>query len=962
MRKTLLFTITWIWALFLFAQSEAEMEAFDQQNEVASLLVEGNYDAAIRQLEVLADRYKSLEAWENYFAILNQITQLYLETDRLVDAKTIAKKALWESMQRLDGSNDEAAKAAHKLAEVYATEKRYPKAMECHNMALEIRFKLFGELHPSIANSYDRIAAMKLNAKDYSSAWDYYDLALHKREQIFGADHPEVAQSYFNMGSLRYHQQQWEDALEYHEKALKIRKQELPEQDVKIAESLVQVNRIRQLMGKTVHLEELAKAAELYEISQEKSSLAAAQAYYELSRVLLHQGQLKNAAQYAALAVDISEKRHEQVVAYQTTLADVYFYLGQYADNRQILAPILDQISGTEKVTAYRQLVQGLLLEEQWEKAGHYASEYLTWIRIQPQSTASLETDARLLAAKAYMAQGLNAEAWKQLPLEHGKYSLPERLEMAIKLTEAAFQLQEKKYDAAIELYQEILDRIDSDEWDLNYEANVQLAYIYRYKAEQDINSIQNFSKAIDYYKKADYWLNQCPLALLGTSHDAAIWKNINDLYADAIGSSYALFQQTQNKEYIDQALFFSSRSKQWEKVIWACQMPAEWWSNPASELIAAWQGQRNAYAFELDRAYIKALMGERETIVDLDQLQNALQLSSDKLAKHTPDYYMLLRVDDWSDQVPYSSYVQENQYLYVYFWGNKFLYIFQVSNEVNQVWRIALDAPFMEALDEYAEFTRGKTTDKPALEASQIDYTEFAGAAHFLFQKLLPEFPQSAEEKKPIDLILIPDGALYYLPFECLLTSPAKRSNFAILPYLIYSANLYISPYLSTISHQEARDIWPFVAHPAYINQLCWGEADKVLLSLAEDGHSGAYPVCQTAMAGILPLQTYQAGLPDKTQDLWLAGFFHKMDKGEDSALALREAKIEFLERQVNTPGKAHPHFWATFISPGLPKPAFSKQLNFLIQWPYALSAAILILIVVLLRYRRTRKKIAAY
>lgn len=963
MRKTLLFILMWGSMLSLFAQSEAEMQAFDQQNEVASLLVEGRYDAAIQQLEVLADRYKSLEAWENYFAILNQVTQLYLETDRLVEAKETAKKALWESLQRLGGSNDEAAKAAHKLAEVYAMEKRYPKAMECHHTALEIRFKLFGEIHPSIANSYDRMAATKLKAKDYSAAWDYYDLALHKREQIFGAHHPEIAQSFFNIGKLFSEQNKWAEALDYHEKALQLRVQELPEQDTKIAESLVQTNRIRAVMDKGVRLEELRRAAQLYETSQEKSSLAAALAYYELSKALLAHGHLKEAAQNAVLAVDISKKRHEQLLAYQTTLAEIYFYGGEYANSRQVLIPILEQIPSSERVAAYRQLIIGLLREQQWEHASTYATEYLNWLQSQPHLSTMLVADARLLAAKVYMGHGLSEQAWAQLPLGWAEGTLPERLESDLKQTEAAFRLQEKKYDEAMGLYQELLNESVPEQWDLNYWANLQLAYIYRQRAEQDINSIFNFGKAIEYFKKADYWLNKCPAGAVATLTQEEIWNSINDLYAAAIGSCYGLFQQTQNKEHIDLALFFSSRSKQWEKVIWACQMPAEWWSSPAAEAIAAWQGHRNAYAREWDKAYIQSLWGEQENTGYFQQSLDSLQLSTKKLAKMAPDYQLLLHVEDYSNKGDFGSYLRENQYLYAYFWGKNEVYIFQVSDKARQMWRLALDDHFKKALDNYIDFSNGKSMDQQqTLEAGQVDYNEFADAASFLFQKLLPNLVLVSEEKNRIDLILIPDGPLYYLPFESLLTSPSERSNFAALPYLIYSAHLYISPYLNTIFQEESSNLWPFIAHPAYINQVCWGEQDKALINMAAIGGASEYPVCQTAMAGILPLQRYQVNLPDKTQNFWLADFFQKMEQGEGSAQALREAKIEYLEEQANTPGKAHPHYWATFISPGLPDSPLSKQLHFMFNWLYTIPVALLLFLGIWLRFRRARNKIAVF
>ena len=86
---------------------------------------------------------------------LNQVTNAYLSIGKMDEAKRTAKKALWQSIQRLVRDNDGAAKPLTVSAEVYSRAGRHAKAMEVHKMGLMIRESIYGSRHVLMLISYD---------------------------------------------------------------------------------------------------------------------------------------------------------------------------------------------------------------------------------------------------------------------------------------------------------------------------------------------------------------------------------------------------------------------------------------------------------------------------------------------------------------------------------------------------------------------------------------------------------------------------------------------------------------------------------------------------------------------------------------------------------------------------------------------------------------------------------------
>lgn len=78
---------------------------------------------------------------------------------------------------------------------------KYEEALEAHQKALEIRTRVFGPQHASVADSLNNISLVYENQRKYDKALESHKKALEIRTRAFGSQHLQiVAISYFNTG------------------------------------------------------------------------------------------------------------------------------------------------------------------------------------------------------------------------------------------------------------------------------------------------------------------------------------------------------------------------------------------------------------------------------------------------------------------------------------------------------------------------------------------------------------------------------------------------------------------------------------------------------------------------------------------------------------------------------------------------------------------------------------------
>jgi CHAT domain-containing protein len=167
---------------------------------------------------------------------------------------------------------------------------------------------------------------------------------------------------------------------------------------------------------------------------------------------------------------------------------------------------------------------------------------------------------------------------------------------------------------------------------------------------------------------------------------------------------------------------------------------------------------------------------GLSDALFETDRRYQALK---DQISDQYPNYFEM----KYTTQVVEIEAVQkqlerQSSVMLSMFWGRQHLYVLHVSPHKQACTKIALDTAFFQKMGLIKEFLRNPAFD-------EMQKKTWAQASYELYGMILAPF---VGEKKPSNLIVVPDGPLGSLPLQCLLTSlPEKDAmGYQSLPYLI--------------------------------------------------------------------------------------------------------------------------------------------------------------------------------
>jgi CHAT domain-containing protein/Tfp pilus assembly protein PilF len=125
----------------------------------------------------------------------------------------------------------------------------YPAARPYYEQALAINQEVLGEKHPDTANSLNSLGFLLQARGDYAGAKPYFKQALAIYKEVLGDQHPDTARSLNNLGSLFSDMGDYAAAKPYYEQALAINKDVLGEKHRDTATSLNNLGGLLNRMG-----------------------------------------------------------------------------------------------------------------------------------------------------------------------------------------------------------------------------------------------------------------------------------------------------------------------------------------------------------------------------------------------------------------------------------------------------------------------------------------------------------------------------------------------------------------------------------------------------------------------------------------------------------------------------------------------------------------------------------------
>lgn len=692
----------------------------------------------------------------------------------------------------------EVATSYQNIGNSFNSKGSYDKAMEHHQKALEIRLKVLGPDHPDVATSYQNIGSLFNSKGTYHKAMEYHQKALEIRLKVLGPDHPDVATSYYNLGILFRLKGAYDEAIECDQNFLEISLKTLGPMHLDVAACYTNLGNSFQSKGeydKAIEYCQKDLEIRLKILGAEHSDVATS--YNNMGNSFRAKGAYDKAIDYHQKALEIRLKNlgleDPDIANSYNNLGNSYNDKGAYEKaigyHQKAMAIFLKALGPEHSSVAasYTNLGNSYDGKKEYEKAIEYhqkASEIFLKVLGPEHPNVAL--------SYSNMANSYNGRGEYSKAIEHYQKAL----EIMLKVLGLEHPDVANSYNNLGHAFKSQGNSLQA----LNCYRQALAACGYTNGKLEEVNSLEQLHKALNslsYTLAAQYgqsrsqdildqsqeYIFQAIAALdyqqftFSEESSKTFWQNRNyPVYEQAIAVSLIKADADHIDSLRQNAFTYTEKSK-------SAQLRAQTRSAEA----AAFAGVPDAllqheYDFRSDigwrekqrQGLLENGLAETDTnVLRISSIIFDLKQSVDSLTQlfkvNYPDYYRL-KYDLSTVSLDYvqDTLLQKNQTLLEYFVGDSAVYIFTVRPDTFNVTEIKKDFP----LEDWVTHLRHGIYDyyqSGSADPVYYDSTagEYARAAYQIYSKLVAPVADLLTDQ----VIVVPDGALGYVPFEALLT-----------------------------------------------------------------------------------------------------------------------------------------------------------------------------------------------
>lgn len=742
------------------------------------------------------------------------------------------------------------AKTYNHLGVLYMTVGDYAQAFNYHQQALNLRLNLWGEQHEKVADSYNNMANCFIQVEDYDQALAAHQLALSIRLNVLGNQHLDVASSYNNIGSCWLQKGVANKALPFYKKALRIRQKALGSKHTKIAQSLLNMGNTFQALGDIeAAIDFYQKALNIEKDIYGEQHIQLAGTYNNIGTSFSKKGDYLQALTFYKKALQIQLQtygnQHPEVADTYTNMGNAYVEKGDYklAENyyrqsmsmrqhifgfyHQKVALSLDNLGLCyrymgEFQKAAEHHVQALNIQKQLSGESHF---YVGGIYSNLANC--------FLIKKAYPEALENYEKahtiFENALGENHPYLVSNYGNLGV------CYLKTKQYDKALENFQKALSILQQNtdyqhHTIAKYYKNIGQVYqqqgqldlaldFYKkgltslgvYKKEHshpsiellDLLTAQANTRFILYQKKSnpeqlsgialDYEKN---LRLMDTLRQTfqeqeskqILAQNNYRIFEGAMAVYFEQWRQSGDFAFLEKAFALSEKSKSIILLEALQKSNADRFAGIPEHLLD------KEYDLRVNLAYLEKKRDTRtkhHSNSSIDSLENkifdtrqAYQNLIRQFEQNYPDYYQL-KYDSRTTSMAsiQEQLLTEDQAMLHYFTGDNSIYVFLITSDVIDAFEIKNDFP----MESWVKQLRDGIFNYPFASSSKVASfrQDYISSAYQLYQKVI--LPIVQKHDLPERLVVVPDGALGFLPFDALLKElPKKATRFKTHHYLL--------------------------------------------------------------------------------------------------------------------------------------------------------------------------------
>lgn len=232
-------------------------------------------------------------------------------------------------------------------AEEFDTQGDYAKAHRLWQQHLQVCLRVFGEKHPTTAQSYRELASNLMHQDRITEAQPLLQKSLDICLEIFGEMHPSTADSYNDLAYTFKFQSKYVEAQTFNQKALDLYRELLGDKHVYIATSCNNLALCLSAQAKYEEAEPLLRnALAIYRELLGEKNPNTANSYNSLAGNLHYQGKHADALplfqRALELQIELVGERHKDVATGYNNLASSLKALGMHADAQQCFERALD--------------------------------------------------------------------------------------------------------------------------------------------------------------------------------------------------------------------------------------------------------------------------------------------------------------------------------------------------------------------------------------------------------------------------------------------------------------------------------------------------------------------------------------------------------------------------------------------------------------------------------------------
>jgi CHAT domain-containing protein/tetratricopeptide (TPR) repeat protein len=750
------------------------------KSKADSLFKSSQYDSSLIYYDKAAVIYKEQENWENYIYCYYEHGNCLFRKGEYESAVKIFKDCKALILEKLNEKHIIMIQVLNGLGNSYYRLGDYKKAREYLNKAVmlseDLEISDYNGASDVISYLYNSLGILEFETGNYPEAKDNFSLSLNYTNEPLNK-----GRTLSNLAIVYSITGYFDKAIDYYEKALKFY-YSIPKISKFNIASLYSNMSIALSERKGDYDEALlyqdkalSMFLELYGEAHDNVAIG----YYNKGDYLLKKGNLDLALFNFNKALNVfrsvyQTEKHTDVAMSYNSIGEVYERLSNYKKAYEYYEKALSirlNIFGERHVNVakgYNNIGSIERIQKNYTDAAEYHEQALAILK-------NIFGERHPEIAETYNLLGLTYR-------ETGKYDIAlKQFQNAIKANVPSFS------DGNFNVNPKLDDIISGPKLleTLSYKAETLTKW---HKENKDAGTLKT---AFDTYRTISELIDKMRTGHQAEGSKLFLAEKSSETIEEAIETSVQLYNLTGENKYKEAAYFFCERSK--ARILQEAMNESEArnFSGIPDSLLVKENQLKTDLTF-----YQNMLQEEKYRKEDIDSLkmndfENRIfslnweyQHLIQDLEINYPKYYKSKYPSKPVEIKNVQNSLAENETLLEYFTGSETIYLFYFSAEDYELIKIDIDKSFQDLV---AGFYRS---------IKKIDMKGLLQYARELYNIIIKPVEHFIADKEK--LIIIPDGQLYYIPFESLITKPGENLIFSQQNYLI---NKYDISYHYSIS-----------------------------------------------------------------------------------------------------------------------------------------------------------------